>query len=192
MEAPLHIRLVAVAVLALSSAALACTQSEPEGATEPAFSAETSSEARFTAPVAGIDFPTDSPVPAHLVNRKILLVADARIVVDAAARLVAPQAGVDFPTESPVPPALEGKQVLVLAPHQRVVVRLERPVAGIDFPTESPPPDGLVWAFSETNRVRVGDIARFERPVAGIDFPTESPPPDFSVVVLRSGERRAL
>jgi len=148
--------------------------------------------AQLTAVEAGVDYPTDAPLPASLARKKILVLGDARIVVADTAKIVEPEAGVDYPTDTDIPDSLRGKKVLTISEYQRIVLDFDTPKAGVDFPTDSPPVEGVIWVFSETFRLNVEQIKSIEVAVAGVDYPTDTLEQSFLVVVSRSGERFRL
>lgn len=149
---------------------------------------------------AGVDYPTDSPIPDSLLNKKVLVLRSPefapvpkRIVVDASATLADPVAGRDYPTDSIIPPGLVGKKILVLNSHYRFPVIIERPRAGRDYPSDSMPPQPPfgVWVFSQHNRLALNDMYAIEKAKAGVDYPTDGPSNvnrDFYVVVSFSGD----
>jgi hypothetical protein len=187
-----------VLAFVLSTSVLALTACSPSSSDPPSgqdsevVGAPQKNPIRLIAPEAGVDFPTDSPMPPSLAGKKILLIENARIIVDAGARLEAPTAGLDYPTDAPRPAALEEKSILVLDKVNRVVIDVQAAVAGIDYPTDSHADAFKVWAFSETNRVPLDDIASIERAEAGVDYPTDTPARAFFVVVRKSGDRIAI
>lgn len=132
----------------------------------------------------GVEYPTDSGVPAALSNKKVLVISNSdaqtgnqRIVVDSEATLSDPIGGADFPTDAPVPVSLVGKKILVFGNH-RFVIDIQTAQAGVDFPTDGPGTldrDFLVWAFSTTNRLVLSQMSAFEKAQAGVDYPTDGP-----------------
>ena len=139
----------------------------------------------FTSVKAGVEYPTDSPIPADLANKKVLLISNSktptrttRIIVEKSATLSDPVAGDDFPTDSPVPASMIGKKILVLDRVNRLVIDIEQARSGIDFPTDGPADlgrDFLVWAFQETKRFPLMQIHSIEKAQSGIDYPTDGP-----------------
>jgi hypothetical protein len=183
-------------VLSTSALVLAgCSSSSsspPSGQDSEVVGAPETSAIRLVDPEAGIDFPTDKPMPTSLTGKQILVIENARIIVDGSATLEAPKAGLDYPTDRPPPAALAGKSILVLDEVNRVVIDVQAAVAGVDYPTDTNAKPFSVWAFSETNRVPLDDIASIEKSKAGVDYPTDTPPRDFFVVVTTSGERSPI
>jgi hypothetical protein len=157
---------------------------------------------RLSAPEAGIDYPTDMPVPAELQGKKILVLDEptppqpdgaglgAHIVVDGSAELEAPTAGLDYPTDVPPPTAFENAKILVLRGTERIVIGIKAGIPGTDFPTGDQ--SVLVWAFNPTTRIDIRNIASIVEAEAGIDFPTDAPPVDFYVVVTKTGDRHRI
>jgi hypothetical protein len=120
---------------------------------------------------AGVDYPTDAPIPKQLANTSALVLdKNTRILVGKQSVLVAPTAGIDYPTSSPIPDRLKSATIIVLDGKQRVAVKLEPARAGIDYPTDAPAPSRLVWVFGNSVRMPLPSIAKLERAVAGIDF----------------------
>jgi hypothetical protein len=149
--------------------------------------------AKITRPVAGIDYPTDSPPPSGIL---ILELARQRLRVPASAKLVRPTAGVDYPTDSPVPAWAKVSRTLVLENAFRLPLIVEKAEAGVDFPTDGPPGldrDFLILAVDGgERRVPIRDIAMIEMSVAGIDYPTDAPSEPYSgrfVIVTLDGSR---
>jgi hypothetical protein len=139
---------------------------------------------RLDAPKAGIDYPTDAPVPKQLATAHVLVIdAKTRIVIAAPAVLEAPKAGVDYATDLPMPDRLKSAQILVLDGKQRIAVVLET--------TRS----GVAWTFGNAVQLPVASIARVEHAAAGIDFPTDGPPKldrNFYVAVGKDGKRTRI
>lgn len=74
-------------------------------------------------PIAGVDFPTDSPPPENMV----VLEVEHRhriLVRNAAAQLVRARAGHEFPTDSPPPTWVRFYKVLAFDHYHRYVLRL--------------------------------------------------------------------
>lgn len=152
---------------------------------------------RLADPEAGIDYPTDAPLPASLVGKKILILdepqtVDARIVVDGSAQLQQPTAGIDYPTDASKPAALEKATILVLHSTDRLVISIKAAVAGVDFPTDAPTPPFKVWAFNTTTRLAIRDIASIVKAEAGVDFPTDAPSENDYVAVMTAGDRHKI
>ncbi len=153
------------------------------------------SSVAIKAPAAGIDYPTDVPLPKELAHAKVLVIDNSRIVVGEKSVLAEPKAGTDYPTSAPIPARLTSAKIIVLDGKQRVAVAIELPKAGVDYPTDSPAPAGSVWAFGNAVRMPLASIARLEHAVAGIDFPTDGPPKldrNFYVAVAKDGKRTRI
>ncbi len=143
----------------------------------------------FVAPVAGLDYPTESPPP----DFKVLVLPGRRLPAADLAGIQSGRPGVDFPTDAPP------RDVLVRANGQRVVlespIAVVPPVAGVDYPTDGPPrldreTPVMTWsAQGEGFRARLNELARIEPAKAGVDYPTDSPGnPGWYVVVVRDAE----
>ncbi|HVH45676.1 MAG TPA: hypothetical protein VM925_25150 [Labilithrix sp.] len=99
-----------------------------------------SGSAKLVKPEAGVDYPTDVPIPARYDGKQVLVVGNERLLVN----LVQPIAGVDYPTEAPPSSDLvwEFSDSLRLGVSQ--IFSIEKAVAGVDFPTDAPAQDHLV------------------------------------------------
>jgi len=144
------------------------------------------------APTAGVDYPTDVPLPKPLVGTRVLVIDKSRIVIGKQSVLADPEPGTDYPTDAPIPARLKSSKIIVLDGKQRVAITLEPPKAGVDYPTDAPAPTSPVWVFGNSTRLPLASIVRLEHAVAGTDFPTDGPPKldrNFYVAVAKDGKR---
>lgn len=133
-------------------------------------------------PAAGVDYPTDRPVPDVWRSASVLVIENQRVRVPNAVKLVQPQAGVDYPTDIPMPMEFRSRKVLVLDQYHRLPLLFGKSVR-----------DGIeLWLRNGNRTVAVKTMAAIEKAKAGIDFPTDSSEDVAYVIVLTSGKRIAI
>lgn len=131
---------------------------------------------------AGVDYPTEIPLPNELANKKILVIQNVyRVVVPAASTLTRPVAGIDYPTEMALSPADAARPVLVLGDE---ALRLKLDV--FNSKTMGAPMELFI---SGQRSIPLTNLHAIDRAAAGVDFPIGSPQSIRVVVITNFGDR---